>query len=117
VITSIPIAMINNGHSVSKLAHQNTSSRSVEAPSIIKKIPISNGQVVLFLPPKQSASMSQSLRLDLKAEGFMDAPQFLQSRASSSFSVPHFVQYTNLITNNDTVKDYTKFTQNVARKH
>ena len=29
----------------------------------------------------------------------MDAPQFLHSRASSSFSVPHFVQYTNLVHN------------------
>lgn len=29
----------------------------------------------------------------------MDAPQFLHSWASSSFSVPHFVQYTNLLHN------------------
>ena len=56
----IPMAMMNKGQRVSKLAHQKTSSSRVEAPNRIKKIPMSMGHVDLLLPPKQSSSMSQS---------------------------------------------------------
>jgi len=40
--------------------------------------------------------MSQSLLLYLVGDGFSDAPQLEHSFASSSFSVPHFVQYTKI---------------------
>ena len=59
------MAIMNIGQRVSKLAHQNTSSSRDDAPSIIKKTPIKSGQVLRLLPPKQSSSKSQSLRLYL----------------------------------------------------
>jgi len=91
------MAMMNSGQRKSKLAHQNTSSNSDVAPSMIRNIPMIIGHVPLLRPPKQSSSKSQSSLLYLYAGGFNRAPQFLHSVASSSFSVPHFVQYTKFI--------------------
>ena len=91
-----PMPIMNTGHRVSKLNHPNTSSSRVERPRSIRKPPKISGQVVLSRPPKQSSSMSQSLLLYLVGDGFSGAPQLEHSDASSSFSVPHFVQYTKI---------------------
>ena len=91
-----PMPIMKRGHRVSNLNHPNTSSSRVERPSNIRKLPKISGQVVLSRPPKQSSSMSQSLLLYLVGDGFSEAPQLEQTDTSSSFSVPHFVQYTKI---------------------
>ena len=91
-----PMPIMNRGQRVSNLNHPNTSSRRVESPKSIRNPPKTSGHVVLPRPPKQSSSMSQSLLLYIVGDGFSDTPQFEHSVASSSFSVPHFVQYTKI---------------------